>query len=302
MKSIQDPRWRTVVIAGAAIGAGTFMYSRAERVSAQSVQASQIMAEQRKLPHQQFGDLAVVPLGDQAAAREAMKAAISVHTFDAASAAAANGVKAVETAALATEVSRFLHLRYVERDANAYVAWRRTPGLAWADRRWLTSTWFAEQEYQSAAGKTLTDDVSTEQAFATLFENAMKQRTSRRTFVGVCSDGVRVATQRQSDGNAEYPYLSLGRQSPDVSNDLWYGSRGATMRPWFAAKARRLELLQRGVEVSVAVVGLPMVNDAGERIPVLTEWFFDASSSRWVLEAMYINNYEGPDDFGTLNF
>jgi hypothetical protein len=290
------------MIAAAAAAAGIFMYGRAERVSAQSIQASQVMAEQRKLPQWQFGDLIVVPLDDQATLQSTLHAAMAAHTFGLSIPASASDAKAMDAARLATEVSQFLHLRYADQDASAYLSWRRVPGVEWADRLWLSSTWFAAKEFEALTGNALTDGVPTELVFTTLFDGALKQRSERRTLLGVCPDGVRVAKQVQTGGNAEYPYLSVGRQSPDVSDDLWYGSRGATMRPWFACKARRLALLQRGFQVPVAVVGLPMVNEAGERIPVVTEWFFDAPSSRWILEAMYINNYEGPDDFGTLNF
>lgn len=302
MKLFQGSPLRTVVIAAAALGAGGIMYGRAERVSAQSIHASQVIAEQRKLPSRQFGDLAVVTLDDQLTLQTTLQGAMVTHTFAQVGVASTAATKAADAELLATEVSRFLHLRYVRQDVDGYLAWRRASGIGWVDRNWLVSTWFAGQDFESVTGTALTDDITLEQAFATLFTSAFAASEDRRSFVGVCVEGVRVARHLQGGGNAEYPYLSVGRQSLDVSDDLWYGSRGATMRPWFACKARRLELLQRGMSLPVAVVGLPMVNAAGERIPVITEWFLDVPSSQWVLEAMYINNYEGPNDLGTLNF
>lgn len=301
MIKISTSPWRPVIIIGAAIAAGTVMYTRAERVSAQSLQAAEIIARQRELPGEQFGPLPVTGLQDQTLLLASLTAAMKTHTYELVP-GAASVVRGDDSSALAAEVTSFLRLRYVDSDPRAYLAWRRVPGVAWVDRQRLASTWFVAKDYQAVTAQPWTDAVSTEAAFRTLFESAFDAHAARRRFVGVCADGVRVARAVQRGGDTEYPYLSGGREDPDVSDHLWYGARGATMRPWFAFKARRLEALQRGASVPVAVIGLPMINRAGERVPVLTEWFFDPLSSRWVLEAMYINNYEGSDDFGTLNF
>lgn len=301
MNQSTQSRLRMAIIISAAFIAGTVMYTRAERVSARSLDAAEAIARQRELPAQQFGDLPVVPLHDEMSLQVALTQAINAHSYEVTPGDAATA-PGDDSAALAQELARFLQLRYVQRNAQAYLAWRAVPGVGWVDRQRLASTWFVAKDFEAATRRHWNDDVTVPEAFATLFDAAFTRHAARRELVGICVDGVRVNRAVQRGGDSEYPYLSGGRQDPDVHDDLWYGARGATMRPWFAFKARRLQHLQRGVDVPVAVIGLPMVNRAGERVPVLTEWFFDAPASRWVVEAMYVNNYKGSDDFGTLNF
>lgn len=301
MKSSAASGWRPIVIIAFAAVAGVVMYTRAERAAEGSPDAARIIAMQRELPRQQFHDMPVVDLSDESFLRSTLAVAINTHTFEMVP-GDATVAPGDDHTALANELTRFLYLRYVQQNAQAYLAWRSVPGVGWVDRQRLASTWFVAKDFEAATGRPWNDDVSVPAAFATLFDEAFTRHTPRRRFVGICADGVRVARAVQRGGDSEYPYLSGGRQDADVHDDLWYGARGATMRPWFAFKARRLQSLQRGGSVPVAVIGLPMVNGAGERVPVLTEWFFDTSSSRWVMEAMYINNYKGSDDFGTLNF
>ncbi len=204
--------------------------------------------------------------------------------------------------ALAGEVAEFFHQRFVTPSADEYLRWRRSPKVDWFEREYLSETWFVAKDFQFVTGRAFTPDVSVESAFRTLFDDALADSSSKLRFEGVCLDAVQVCFATQTDMNDQFPALSAGRSDKGVDDDLWYGSVGQTMRPWFNANARRIALLKSSRSVQVAVVGLPLVNAAGTRVPIILEWFFDPQSNRWIIESMYINNIARSDNFGTLNF
>jgi hypothetical protein len=139
---------------------------------------------------------------------------------------------------------------------------------------------FADQAYQDATGRPLTDDVTAEQVFTALWDSARSAGGGRWRITGIACDPSAVSGNvKRSDADDR-----LWPGPPGVPLPPGYGNMSGFARHWWRCD-RSLETRIANDE-SVIDAGMVMIAEMenGTRVPLGLRFIFDEPSNAWRIE------------------
>jgi hypothetical protein len=187
------------------------------------------------------------------------------------------------TAALLDEFASFFERRYMEPDAEKYIAWRRERGYNLKSYATMNSQWGVGKDYTEIVGSPPASEKDVESIFRTFFDVGL-------TLGGGVSRPVGLAQQRSGLAIAVGTVTSPSQPRPFVSGELpssvWHGKTSGTMRNWWEPPRSSRDVLKRDRSLTWAEVGMICEFADGSRRPRIHSFYWDRVANRWMLDSI----------------
>jgi hypothetical protein len=217
------------------------------------------------------------------------------------SAAGSGGTSGLEpdlATALAREATAFVALRFVERDVDRYIAWRKAAGARFAELAHLERHWRVVADFALAMGKPAPAEPTPEDLFRAYFPWALGfgEGANDLSHLPTTDQAVAVRSDVQKGG-----WIDRFPLAGQMGADLWHGAAALSMRSWFEPRVSPYELMSARGSLRTAEVGFVGGFKDGSRRPVVMCFFLDPDTGRWVL--FHVNQHNAdPRAISPLEF
>lgn len=226
-----------------------------------------------------FENLSVVPIADAAAVRGATGRS-ELH--------AAKDLTTGQVESLRDLVAEFISIRFGNRSATEYAAWRLDHGMVRRTVEEMRRSGDLGAAWRHYFGAPAPKDQSVEVMFERCFDAGNALDDGARTPVGIANGapGVVIATAVTTATNPAVPILE-GTWGPQV----WVGRIVTNGIGWFRP-ARPIEaVLERHKRATLATVGAVMEFPDKTRLPMVFGCFWDPEAGKWTLYSIGMTNH-----------